>query len=44
MQQYDNNLFQAMFTEARKDLLNKDNVAILNSKVAVTILILNPDK
>ncbi len=44
IQQYDNKLFQAMFTRARKDLLNNDNIIILNSKVALTIPILNPDE
>ena len=33
-----------MLTRARKDLFNNNNIAILNSKVGVTILILNPDK
>ncbi len=44
MQQYDNKLFQAILTRARRSLLNNDNVAILNSQVAVTIPILNPDE
>ncbi len=44
MRQHDNKPFQAMLTRARRGLLNNDDVAILNSKVAVTILILNPDE
>lgn len=44
MQQYDNKPFQTMFTRPRKNLCNNDNIAILNSKIAVTIPILYPDK
>ncbi len=33
-----------MLIRARRGLLNNDDVAILNSKVAVTIPILNPDE
>ncbi len=33
-----------MLTRARRGLLNNDDVTILNSKVAVTIPILNPDE
>ncbi len=44
MRQYDNKPFQAMLIRARRGLLNKDNVAILNSKVEVMIPILNPDE
>ncbi len=44
MRQYDNKLFQAILTRARRDLLNNDDVVILNNKVAVTIPILNPDE
>lgn len=44
MRQYDNKLFQAIVTKARKSLLNNDNIAILNGKVAVTIPILNPNE
>ncbi len=44
MRQHDDKLFQAMLTRVRRSLLNNDNVAILNSKVAVTIPILNPDE
>lgn len=36
MQQYDNKPFQAMLIRAKKGLFNNDNVAILNSKIAVT--------
>ncbi len=44
MQYLNNKLFQAMMTKARKDLFNIDNVTIVNSKIVVTILILNLDK
>ncbi len=44
MRQHDDKPFQAMLTRARRGFLNNDNVAILNSKVAVTIPILNPDE
>ncbi len=33
-----------MLTRARRGLLNKDNIAIVNNKVAVTIPILNADE
>ena len=33
-----------MLTRVRKSLLNIDNVIILNSKIAVTIFILNPNE
>ena len=33
-----------MLTGARKDLFDNNNIAILKSKVAITILILNLDK
>ncbi len=44
MRQHDDKPFQAMLTKARTDLLNNDNITILNSKVVVTIPILNPDE
>ncbi len=44
MRQYDNQLFQAMLTRRRRGLFNNDNIAILKSKVAVMIPILNPDE
>ncbi len=44
MQQHDDKLFQAMLTRARRDLLNNNNVAILNNKIALMIPILNLDK
>ena len=44
MEEYDAKLFQAKLTRARIGLLNNDNIAILNSKVAVRIFILNLDK
>ncbi len=44
MRQYNATPFQEMLTRARKGLLNVDNITILNSKVAVTIPILNPNK
>ncbi len=44
MRQHDNKPFQAILTIARKGLLNNNDVVILNSKVAVTIPILNPDE
>lgn len=33
-----------MFRRAKKGLLNNDNIAIFNNKVAVTIFIYNADK
>lgn len=33
-----------MLTGTRKSLLNNNHVAIVNSKIAVTIRILNPDE
>ena len=44
MQQYDNKPFQTMLPKARKSLLNNNNIAIQNSKIVVTIPILNPDE
>ncbi len=44
MRQYDNKPFQVMLTRERKSLLNNDNVAILNSKIVVTISVPNPDE
>ena len=44
MRQHDNKLFQAILTRARKSLLNNNKDAILNSKVAVTIPILNSNE
>ncbi len=44
MRQYNNILFQEMLTKTRKGLLNIDDVTIQNSKVAVTISILNRNK
>ncbi len=41
MRQHDDKSFQAMLTRARRGLLNNDDIVILNSKVAVTIPILN---
>ncbi len=44
MRQHNDTPFQEMLTKARKSLLNVDDVTILNSKVAVTIPILNPNE
>ncbi len=44
MRQHNDKSFQAILTRARRGLLNNDDIAILNSKVAVTIPILNPDE
>ncbi len=44
MRQHNDTPFQEMLTRARKCLLNVNDVTILNSKVAVTILILNPNE
>ncbi len=44
MQQHNNKPFQAMLTRARRSLFNNDDIVILNSKIAVMISILNPDK
>lgn len=44
MRQHNNKPFQAMLRRARKGLLNNDDVAILNNKVAATIPIHNADE
>lgn len=37
IRQYDNQLFQTMLTKEKRKLLNNDNVAVFNSKVATTM-------
>ncbi len=44
MRQHNDTPIQEMLTRARKSLLNVDDITILNSKIVVTIPILNPNE
>lgn len=44
MRQNNNQLFHLILKKTKKSLLNKDNIAILNRKIATTMLVGNSQK